>query len=224
VATRRHLGVMMQNVDLYKDLQVRELVALAASYYPDPMSVEEALALTGTTSIGDRRYGKLSGGQKRQAQFAVAVVGRPRVLFLDEPTVGLDIKAREALWSNIRSLLKHGCSIVLTTHYLEEAEALANRVAMLRNGRVVQSGTVDEMRALVARRRITCETALAPEVVASWDGVLEAREERGRLTIVASDAESVVRRLLAADATLRRLEVREAGLSEAFSELTREAA
>jgi ABC-type uncharacterized transport system ATPase subunit len=89
---------------------------------------------------------------------------------------------------------------------------------------VVQSGTVEEMRALVARRRISCETALAPEVVASWDGVLEAREERGRLTIVASDAESVVRRLLAADATLRRLEVREAGLSEAFSELTREAA
>jgi ABC-type multidrug transport system ATPase subunit/peptidoglycan/LPS O-acetylase OafA/YrhL len=224
VETRRHLGVMMQDVDLYKDLKVRELVALAASYYPDPMNVDEALALTGNTLIADRRYGKLSGGQKRLAQFAVAVVGRPRVLFLDEPTVGLDIKAREALWSNVRTLLSRGCSIVLTTHYLEEAEALAHRVAVLAHGRVVASGSVDQMRALVARRRISCETVLAPEVVAGWDGVLEAREERGRLSIVASDAETVVRRLLAADPALKRLEVREAGLSEAFTELTREAA
>ena len=106
----------------------------------------------------NRPYGKLSGGQKRQAQFAVAICGRPRVLFLDEPTVGLDIQAREALWTNVRTLLAEGCSIVLTTHYLEEAEALATRVAVLAKGRVIASGSVDEMRALVARRQISCET------------------------------------------------------------------
>ena len=116
---------MMQDVELAKELRVRELVALASSYYPDPMSVDETLQRTGITEIANRSYGKLSGGQKRQVQFAVAICGRPRLLFLDEPTVGLDVQAREALWTSIRALLADGCSIVLTTHYLEEAEALA---------------------------------------------------------------------------------------------------
>ena len=131
VTRRRRLGVMMQDVELVKELRVRELVALAASYYPDPMSVEEALATTGTAEIANRFYGKLSGGQKRQVQFAHAICGRPRLLFLDEPTVGLDVQARETLWANVRALLADGCSIVLTTHYLEEAEALATRVVVL---------------------------------------------------------------------------------------------
>ncbi len=138
--------------------------------------------------------------------------------------MGLDIQAREALWANVRMLLAEGCSIVLTTHYLEEAEALASRVAVLAKGRIIAAGSVDEMRALVARRQITCESELAIEVVQQWPGVIEARRERGRLSIFAADAEAVVRRLLAEDPALRRLEVREAGLSEAFTELTKEAA
>jgi len=224
IERRRGLGVMMQDVEMYKELKVRELVTLVSSYYTDPMPVEETLRRAGITGLADKTYGKLSGGQKRQAQFAVAICGRPRVLFLDEPSVGLDIQARELLWINVRILLTEGCSIVLTTHYLEEAEALATRVAVLAKGRIIASGSVDEMRALVARRQITCESTLTPEAVRRWPGVIEARLERGRLAIVASDAESVVRRLLAEDPALRRLEVREAGLSEAFTELTKEAA
>ncbi|MEO8062186.1 MAG: ABC transporter ATP-binding protein [Pseudomonadota bacterium] len=223
-ARRRGLGVMMQDVELYKELHVRELVALASSYYGNPLSVDETLRRAGIISLADRRYGKLSGGQKRQAQFAVAICGRPKVLFLDEPTVGLDIQAREALWTNVRRLLAEGCSIVLTTHYLEEAEALATRVAVVNKGRVIASGSVPEMRALVARRQISCETALTPEVIRTWPGVSEATRDHARLHIVATDAESIVRRLLATDPTLSRLEVREAGLSEAFNELTKEAA
>ena len=94
---RRGLGVMMQDVEMYKELRVRELIALASSYYTNPLSVGETLRRAGIGALADRRYGKLSGGQKRQAQFAVAICGRPKVLFLDEPTVGLDIQAREAL-------------------------------------------------------------------------------------------------------------------------------
>ncbi|HET9865451.1 MAG TPA: ATP-binding cassette domain-containing protein [Steroidobacteraceae bacterium] len=224
VDRRRGLGVMMQDVDLYRELRVRELVALACSYYARPMGVDETLRRAGIVELADRRYGKLSGGQKRQVQFAVAICGRPRVLFLDEPTVGLDLQAREALWNNVRALLAEGCSIVLTTHYLEEAEALATRVAVLARGRVIASGSVDDMRALVSRRQIACETRLSAAEVRAWPGVIEATIERGRLHLVASDAEHVVRRLLAQDPALRRLEVREAGLSEAFNELTREAA
>jgi ABC-type multidrug transport system ATPase subunit len=224
VTFRRGLGVMLQDVEMYKELRIRELVALASSYYTNPMEVDETLRRAGIAALADRPYGKLSGGQKRQAQFAVAICGRPRLLFLDEPTVGLDVQARELLWLNVRILLAEGCSIVLTTHYLEEAEALASRVAVLAKGRVIASGSVDEMRAMVARRQISCESTLAVEDVRSWPGVTYATRDRARLNIVATDAESVVRRLLSEDTSLRRLEVREAGLSEAFTELTREAA
>ncbi len=224
IGRRRGLGVMMQDVEMYKELRVRELVTLASSYYTQPLAVEETLRRAGITALADRPYGKLSGGQKRQAQFAVAICGRPRVLFLDEPTVGLDVQARELLWLNVRLLLAEGCSIVLTTHYLEEAEALATRVAVLAKGRVIASGSVQDMRALVARRQITCETTLSADDVRAWPGVIEATRMHARLNIVATDAEPVVRRLLSADPDLRRLEVREAGLAEAFTELTKEAA
>ena len=224
IERRRGLGVMMQDVEMYKELRVRELITLSSSYYTQPLAVDETLRRAGITALADRPYGKLSGGQKRQAQFAVAICGRPRVLFLDEPTVGLDIQAREALWANVRQLLAEGCSIVLTTHYLEEAEALATRVAVLAKGRVIASGSVQEMRALVARRQINCETTLSVEQVRGWTGVTDAARDRTRLKIIAADAEAVVRRLLTEDPALRRLEVREAGLAEAFAELTKEAA
>jgi len=154
----------------------------------------------------------------------VAICGRPRVLFLDEPSVGLDVQARELLWLNVRILLAEGCSVVLTTHYLEEAEALASRVAVLAKGRLIASGSVAEMRAMVARRQVSCETTITPEEVRTWPGVVVAQRAQDRLLITATDAEGVVRRLLAADAALLRLEVRQAGLNEAFNELTKEAA
>ncbi|MFT7722766.1 MAG: acyltransferase family protein [Roseateles sp.] len=226
LARRRGLGVMMQDVELPKDLKVHELVALSASYYARPMTVREALARAGIEALAARPYGQLSGGQKRQVQFALAVCGRPRVLFLDEPSVGLDLQAREALWASIRALLREGCSILLTTHYLEEAEALASRVAVLARGRVVATGSVDEMRALVSRRHIRCETALPAAEVRRWPGVVDVAGDDARLAIVTTDAasESVVRRLLAADPALARLEVQQAGLNDAFNALTREAA
>jgi len=224
IARRRGLGVMMQDVEMPKELRARELVALASSYYTHPLEVDETLRRAGIAQFADRPYGKLSGGQKRQTQFAIAICGRPKVLFLDEPTVGLDIQAREALWNSIRALLADGCSIVLTTHYLEEAEALADRVAVVAKGRVIAAGSVDDMRALVARRRISCESSLTADEVRAWPGVVEASHDAAKLQITATDAEGVVRRLLANDTTLTRLEVRQAGLNEAFAELTREAA
>src|SRR6185295_11811444 len=158
----------------------------AASYYEQPMGVDEALRRAGIEKLASRPYGKLSGGQKRQAQFAVAICGRPRVLFLDEPTVGLDVQAREALWINVRQLLADGCSIVLTTHYLEEAEALADRIVVVTKGRVIASGSVNDMRALVARRQITCESPLSADEVRGWPGVVDAQRAQDRLLITAT--------------------------------------
>jgi ABC-2 type transport system ATP-binding protein len=222
IAPRRQVGVMMQEAALAPELRVREQIDLVASYYPDPLTPDDALALTGTTPLKKRPYGKLSAGQKRQVQFALAVVGRPKLLFLDEPTVGLDIQSREMVWANLRRLVADGCSIVLTTHYLEEAEALADRVAVLAKGRLIAAGTVSEMRALVVRKRITCRTTLASEQVATWPDVQTVTRDQHGLHITASNTENVVRRLLAADGDLQDLEVQRAGLAEAFTELTQE--
>jgi ABC-2 type transport system ATP-binding protein len=222
IETRRQVGVMMQDVTLAPELRVRELIDLVASYYPAPLATNAVLDMTNTTPIANRPYGKLSNGQKRQAQFAMAVCGRPKLLFLDEPTVGLDIQAREMLWATLRRLIGDGSSIVLTTHYLEEAEALADRVAVLAKGRMIASGTVSEMRALVVRKRITCSAAVPAEQIAKWPGVESASRDHQGLHITAANAESVVRRLLDADPDLQDLEVRRAGLAEAFTELTQE--
>ena len=219
---RRRMGVMMQEVTLAPDVRVYELIRVTSSYYPDPMPLHEVLDLTQTATLANRPYGKLSGGQKRLAQFAMAICGRPQLLFLDEPTVGLDITARERMWFTLRELVRQGTSIVLTTHYLEEAEALADRVIVLSRGGVVASGTVADIRAVVARKTIRCVTSLPAEDLRGWPGIETVRADRQRLQITVTDAEKIVYQLLAADRSLTELEVTRAGLAEAFVEFTQE--
>jgi ABC-2 type transport system ATP-binding protein len=224
VEARRKTGVMMQEVALAPELRVREHIELVASYYPNPLTPAAAMEFTNTTELASRPYGKLSAGQKRQVQFAMAVCGRPKLLFLDEPSVGLDVRARETMWATLRRQVSDGASIVLTTHYLEEAEALSDRVAVLNRGRLIAAGTVSEIRALVVRKLITCATALTADQIAAWPDVENVTGDQQRLQISTSNSEAVVRRLLAADSNLQELEVRRAGLAEAFTELTQEAA
>ena len=219
--TRRNVGVMMQEVTLAPEQRVQDIIDLTASYYPDPMSVKEVMELTNTTLLAKRPYGKMSGGQKRQVQFAMALVGRPKLLFLDEPTVGMDIQAREIMWAVMRQLVKSGTSIVLTTHYLEEAEALADRVVVLAGGRIVAQGSVDGVRTLVARKQIYCNTKLNTEEIVNWPGVQDVKKDKQRLNISVIEAEAIVRRLLEEDKDLQELEVSQAGLAEAFTEITR---
>jgi ABC-2 type transport system ATP-binding protein len=224
MAAKRHIGVMMQEAGLVAELRVREHIDLVSSYYANPYPPADLLEMLRLSPIANRPYGKLSGGQKRQVQFALAICGRPSVLFLDEPTVGLDLESRESLWSIVRHLVDQGAAVLLTTHYLEEAEALADRVAVLANGRRIACGTVGEVRSLVVRTRITCVTSLRAEEVAAWPGVTSAERQRHKLELTTANPESVVRRLLAADCDLQDLEVRRAGLSDAFTELIQEAA
>ena len=224
VHSRLDVGVMLQDVELAPMLTAREHIALASSAYRQPLSIDDTIARVGIATIADKRYGTLSGGQKRQVQFAVAVCGRPKLLFLDEPTTGLDVRARELLWQVIRRLRDDGCSIILTTHYLEEAEALADRVAVLAKGRLIADGSVDEMRALVTRKRIRCVSTLDVDEIKRWPGVIDATRGSRLLQVTATDAESVVRRLLATDAALSQLEVAQASLADALNELTQEAA
>ena len=223
IEARRRIGVMLQNAELPPTLRVGELLRLTASYYPDPRPLQESAALAGIADLLKRPYAKLSGGQQRRVQFALALCGRPELLFLDEPTVGMDIEARQQLWATVRQLVAEGCAVLLTTHYLEEAEALADRVGVMSRGRVIHEGSVAELRARVALKRVRCLGAVPLEVVQGWPEVSEAHRENGRLHIATAAAEAVVRRLLDADPQLRELEVQRAGLAEAFTELTRAA-
>ncbi|HXS72579.1 MAG TPA: ABC transporter ATP-binding protein [Rhodanobacteraceae bacterium] len=220
---RRRIGVMLQEAALQQSLRVDELIRLTMSYYPRPREFGSVALMAGIEELLPRRYGKLSGGQKRRVQFALAICGDPRILFLDEPTVGLDLGARTAMWKTLRALVASGCAIVLTTHYLEEAEALADRVAVMARGRIIAEGSVDEIRAHVSQRRIRCISALPAETLRAWPDVSQAEREGEHLHIVCGAAEAVLRRLLAADPELRELEVRRAGLAEAFVEITNDA-
>lgn len=222
IRARRNIGVMLQDAALPPTLQVGELIRLTASYYPNPRSVTESAELAGISDLLKRPYGKLSGGQQRRVQFALALCGRPRLLFLDEPTVGMDIDARQKLWSAIRHLVAEGNSVVLTTHYLEEAEALATRVCVLARGRVISEGGVEALRARIALKRVWCRTRLTLEELRAWPEVAEARVDCERVCLSTEHPELLVRQLLAQDLTLTGLEVRAAGLAEAFTELTRD--
>ena len=221
IAARRQIGVMLQPAGLPERLRVGELLSQARSYYPNARSIADCVALAGLDGLLDRAYGKLSGGQQRRVQFAIAVCGRPRLLFLDEPTTGLDIDARQKLWQAIRELVAQGSGVLLTTHYLEEAEALSDRVVVLDRGKLVAEGSVREIRAHVSQRRVRCITSIDADVAARWPGVREAVRDGDYLRIVAEAAEPVVRRLFDADPGLHELEVQRAGLADAFLELTR---
>jgi ABC-2 type transport system ATP-binding protein len=220
VEARRRIGIMMQEVALSPVMRPREFLTQVASYYPTPYEVQAVIKRLALEPVADRTYKDLSGGQKRLVQFGMAIIGRPELLFLDEPSVGLDTNARAALWRVLRELVHEGCSIVLTTHYLEEAEALADRVAVLAHGRLVAGGTVDEIRAHVSRKTVTCRSSLANADMKAWPEVLQLSDESGRQSIVTLDAEALLRRLLNADANVRDIEVKRAGLAEAFAEIT----
>jgi ABC-2 type transport system ATP-binding protein len=222
IRARRGIGVMLQSAQLPPTLRVGELLRLTASYYPQPRTLSDSAALAGIADLLKRPYGKLSGGQQRRVQFALALCGRPRLLFLDEPTVGMDIEARQKMWAAMRALVADGCAVVLTTHYLEEAEALADRVSVMARGRVIHEGTVDDLRARVAVKRIRCISTLSCDQVRDWPHVSDVQLRDRRLHIATTEAEAVVRQLLAADTGLAELEVQRAGLAEAFTELTRD--
>jgi len=164
----------------------------------------------------------LSGGQQRRVQLALALCGNPDLLCLDEPTVGLDSDARATMWELIRSRVSQGCAVLLTTHYLEEAEAVADRVAVLAKGRVVMTGTVDEVRARSMAGHIRCVTAISAQSISAWDGVEAAVRNGARVQIETSVPDRSVQRLVQADPLLREWEVRRGGLADALSRITTE--
>ena len=220
-ATRLRTGVMMQDAELADLLTGREQIALFASYYPNPRGVDETIAICGLEGFADTRYAKLSGGQKRRVQFALALVGRPALLFLDEPTTGLDAEARRALWAIVRAAAEDGARVVLTTHYLEEADALADRVVVLRQGQVIADDSAAKLREQVGGSLVRCATGLALDRLEALPGVRRARRSGRFAELVTADAVASLKALFQADDGLGDLTVRQPTLEEAFDALTR---
>ena len=221
-ATHTRVGAMLQVGRVPETLRVWEHIDLFSAYYPNPLPLAETLAIAGLEDLRDRKFGVLSGGQKQRLLFALAICGNPDLLFLDEPTVGLDVEARHLLWDEIRKLVGRGKTVVLTTHYLEEADALADRVGVINKGSIIAEGTPAEIKSRTAGKKIRCITELSSEVIQDLPGVSAMQQDRGATVIHTSRAEDVLRGLLKLDPEVSGIEVSSAGLEEAFLALTRE--
>lgn len=220
---RMRAGAMLQVAKVPETLRVREHIDLFSSYYHKPMPKQEVLAIAGLEKLSDRKFGDLSGGQKQRVLFALAICGDPDLLFLDEPTVGLDVEARLMLWDEIRRLVGRGKTVLLTTHYLQEADALADRIAVINKGEIIAEGTPAQIKAQTAGKKIRCITNLPSAALQQIPGVSEVKQDRDAVELHTAHAESVVRELLLRDGNLSGLEVTSAGLEEAFLALTQEA-
>lgn len=221
---RRRRGAMLQTSGVPEALTVREHLELFTAYYPAPLPVERLLALAGLDEIAERRFGALSGGQKQRLFFALALAGDPELVFLDEPTAGLDLDGRLRLWDEIRRLREAGRAAVLTTHYLEEADALADRVAVVHRGALIAEGKPAEIKTRVAGRVVRCSTRLGEEEAKSLPGVVRVSRRGRRLALLTSQPEAALRRMFALDPDLGDLTVEGAGLEEVFLTLTRDGA
>jgi ABC-2 type transport system ATP-binding protein len=218
---RSRCGVMLQESGVPEVLRVRELVDLFRAYYPAPLSVDQAIGLAGLEEKAGAQVRELSGGQRQRLYFALAIGGDPDCLFLDEPTVGLDVEARRALLDTIKRFARAGKTIVLTTHYLEEADQLAKRIVVVDRGRIIADAPPDAIKAQVASKRVTfrCAAGAAAGVL---DGlpVSDAQIDHDRVRLLTGEPEAVLRTLFGRGIEIDDLEVVGASLEEAFVSLT----
>ncbi|MEV5891526.1 ABC transporter ATP-binding protein [Nonomuraea fuscirosea] len=213
---RRGIGVTPQETGLPESLRVKEIVDFVSAHFPERAGRKELLARFGLDDLAGRQVGGLSGGQRRRLAVALAFAGRPRLVFLDEPTTGLDVEARRALWDGIRSFHAEGGTVLLTSHYLEEIEALAQRVVVIGSGRVLADDTVRAVRDLVGVRRVSLVAGDLPEL----PGVLGSERVDGRTTLVTTDPDRLVVELVRSGTPFSGLEIRPTTLEEAFLALT----
>lgn len=225
--TRLRTGVMLQVGRAPEMLRVREHINIFRGYYSNPMPYADLVKAAGLQDMEDRFFGQLSGGQKQRVLFAIALAGDPDLVFLDEPTVGLDIESRRTMWAEIRALAARGKTVLLTTHYLEEADALAHRIIVINKGKVICEGTPAEVKSMgrgsVTTRSvkiIRCTTSLTTDHLQAMPGVV-AVVSVGALTEVTSEQpEAALREMLALDQSLSALEVESPALEDAFLALT----
>jgi ABC-2 type transport system ATP-binding protein len=234
---RQRTGVMLQVGRAPEMLRVREHIEIMRGYYPRPLPFADIVHAAGLEGLESRMFGQLSGGQKQRVLFALSIAGDPDLIFLDEPTVGLDVEARRGMWAQIRSLRRRGKTILLTTHYLEEADALADRIIVINKGRVICQGTPNEVKAMGSGvttaqggervsapvsgvKLLKFETNLTRARLLTLTGVVRVEGETGFVTVTSSAPELTLRELLPLDPGLSGLEIQTPALEDAFLALT----
>jgi ABC-2 type transport system ATP-binding protein len=219
LAARGRMGVMLQDAGLPRTLTVREQVDLFRGYYKAPRPLDETIRLAGLEGLEKRRCGALSGGQQRRVQFALAIAGRPDFLVLDEPTTGMDIDARRGLWTAVRAEIARGAAVLLTTHHLDEAEALADRIVVIDHGQVIADGSPEAIKSRVSGVAIRCRTRLSDAELTGLARVTGVSRDGGRVTLLTTSAPATLRELLARDETVDDLTVAGASLEDAVTRL-----
>jgi ABC-2 type transport system ATP-binding protein len=214
------VSAVMQTGGLLQDITVRETVTLTSTLFANPRPVDEVLTRAGILDIGSRMVNKCSGGQQQRLRFAMALLSDPGLLILDEPTTGMDVEGRRDFWNAIREDADSGRTVIFATHYLEEADAYADRIILVRKGQIVADGTAAEIKAL-ASGRIVRATVTAPDLGAllALPGVDEAEHHNGRVLVRSKDSDAVARYLLT-ETDARDLEITSHNLEEAFIALT----
>jgi ABC-2 type transport system ATP-binding protein len=215
-AARRWVGATPQVAGFPENLTVAEVVDLVRVHYPDPVATPELLDRFGLSGVASRRTGGLSGGQHRRLAAALAFAGRPRLVVLDEPTTGFDLEARRGLWEVVRAFVADGGAVLLTTHYLEEAQALASRVVVIARGRVIAQGSVDDITARAGRSRVSVRAPSLPELP---EGT-RAESSNGTHILYTADPDGLVRALARQGVPFTHLQIERASLEEAILSLT----
>ena len=215
------VGGMLQTGSLLEYLKVRELVTLMASYYPHPLPVADVLRLTGADEFAGQLTTKLSGGQAQRVRFAAALIGDPDLLVLDEPTAGIDVAGRHEFWQAVREVAGQGKTVLFATHYLEEADAYADRIVLIAHGQIVADGPATEIKARAGSRMIRATLpGVELALLGALSGVVSAERHGDAVLLSCSDADTALRALLASFPAARDIEVRGGSLEEAFMELT----
>jgi ABC-2 type transport system ATP-binding protein len=218
---RGAVGAMLQSGALIRDLTVRELVAQMASLYPEPLDVDETLERVGITDIAGQRTQKLSGGESQRVRFALALVANAELLVLDEPTVGMDVQSRHAFWVTMRGAAADGRTVLFATHYLEEADAYADRAVLMASGRIVADGPTTEIKSMVGTRTIRATLPDVPvEELERLPGVSRVERRGESVALACADSDAAIRALVDRYPEARDIEIRGAALEEAFLELT----
>jgi ABC-2 type transport system ATP-binding protein len=218
--SRGLVSAVMQTGGLLKDLTVRETVEYTASLFAHSQPVREVLSSAGITEIADRRVGKCSGGEQQRLRFSLALLCDPELLILDEPTSGMDVEGRRNFWSAIRKDAEQGRTVLFATHYLEEADAYADRIVLLRHGSIVADGTAAEIKSMAAGRTVRATLPGASEAMLSVIPGADSVEVRGETVLVHSNDSDAVARYLLTQTAAKDLEITARGIEDAFLALT----
>ncbi|MGG1516031.1 ABC transporter ATP-binding protein [Paenibacillus oryzisoli] len=223
-AVRDRIGAMLQDVNVIEGLTVLETIDLFRHYYSKPLPLQKLVEISGLDAERNKRASALSGGQKRRLGFALALAGDPSILFLDEPTVGMDITARQHFWETVRGMAARGRTIILTTHYLEEADSIADRIVVINKGKLIADGSAAEIKASTNQKTIyfTAGPGLTPEMLAGIEAITDVTWSGRRVKIISPDTDQVIFAIVQRQLDIKDIEIHTGGLEDAFQFLVQQ--